>query len=78
MFSLFWNRECPGVIDDQVMAVVGRDDHDRLVPVAMGFNPVDDAADGSSPLKMAPMALSRLLAWRAKSTSPASTNRTKG
>src|SRR5437763_341076 len=32
----------------------------------------------SSPLSTAPMALSRLLSWRAKSTSPASTNRAKG
>ena len=27
------------------MAVVGRDDHDRVVPVAVGLDPVDDRLD---------------------------------
>ena len=35
-----------GIIDDQVMAVVRGDDHDRLVPVAVSFDPADHGANG--------------------------------
>ena len=41
-----WRGQCLGIVDDQVMAVVGGDDQDRVVPVAVGLDPADDGADG--------------------------------
>ena len=35
-----------GIVDDQVMPVVGRDQQQRVVPVAVLLDPADDGADG--------------------------------
>lgn len=42
----FRNRQALGIVDDQVMAMVRRNDHDRFVPVAMGFDPSGNGLNG--------------------------------
>src|SRR4051812_9132162 len=43
--GLLWMNQEVGLLEEQVMAVVGGDDHERLVPVAVFLDPVGDVLD---------------------------------